>query len=276
MSSELSPAVPNLIKAGTPAEVMQQSSEVASVLTDMLRKQKLTMSIRGREHVLVEGWTALGNLLGVYPVVEWSRPLVRDDAVYGWEARVEARTLNGSVVGAAESQCTRDEKIWQHREEYALRSMAQTRATSKALRLPLGFIVSLAGYEVTPAEEMPTDMPTEAEAVRAATAATPEPEQPDVDEVSTAWALLYDAAETRQPEKLKKDDMFELVASVYRAVQVTELPVDIPSIIQEVTDLAGDRVEKWGEIRNQPTRVVVLTAILNELKQALSEYADPQ
>jgi hypothetical protein len=33
--------------------------------------------------------------------------------------------------------------------------MAQTRAVSKALRGPLGFVVTLAGYEATPAEEMP-------------------------------------------------------------------------------------------------------------------------
>ena len=32
--------------------------------------------------------------------------------------------------------------------------MAQTRAQSKALRQPLGFVVSLAGYETTPAEEV--------------------------------------------------------------------------------------------------------------------------
>ena len=35
--------------------------------------------------------------------------------------------------------------------------MAQTRATSKALRLPLGFVMTLAGLEATPAEEMPQD-----------------------------------------------------------------------------------------------------------------------
>ena len=32
--------------------------------------------------------------------------------------------------------------------------MAQTRATSKALKGPLGFVISLAGYQTTPAEEM--------------------------------------------------------------------------------------------------------------------------
>ena len=33
--------------------------------------------------------------------------------------------------------------------------MAQTRATSKALRQPLGFVITLAGFDPTPAEEMP-------------------------------------------------------------------------------------------------------------------------
>ena len=35
--------------------------------------------------------------------------------------------------------------------------MAQTRAGAKALRMPLGFVVHLAGYEATPAEEMETE-----------------------------------------------------------------------------------------------------------------------
>jgi hypothetical protein len=70
---------------------------------------------------------------------------------------VVAKTLSGQVVGAAEAMCTHSENTWRNRDEYALRSMAQTRAVSKALRLPLGFVMQLAGYEATPAEEMPTD-----------------------------------------------------------------------------------------------------------------------
>jgi hypothetical protein len=88
-------------------------------------------------------------MLGVFPVVEWTRPVAD-----GWEARVEARTLAGQVVGAAEAECLRTEKQWKSRDDYALRSMAQTRAVSKALRGPLGFVVTLAGFEATPAEEM--------------------------------------------------------------------------------------------------------------------------
>jgi hypothetical protein len=73
----------------------------------------------------------------------------------GWEARVEARTRAGEIVGAAEAECLRSENTWANRDDYALRSMAQTRATSKALRQPLGFVMQLAGFNPTPAEEMP-------------------------------------------------------------------------------------------------------------------------
>ena len=62
-------------------------------------------------------------------------------------------------VGAAESMCSRSESKWKTSDDYAVRSMAQTRAVSKALRLPLGFIMELAGYSATPAEEIPTEQP---------------------------------------------------------------------------------------------------------------------
>ena len=61
---------------------------------------------------------------------------------------------DGREVGWGEGRCTRAEKNWATRDDYALSSMAQTRAQSKTLRQPLGFIVSLAGYATTPAEEL--------------------------------------------------------------------------------------------------------------------------
>ena len=38
--------------------------------------------------------------------------------------------------------------------EFQIASMAQTRAVSKAFRLALSWVMTLAGYEPTPAEEM--------------------------------------------------------------------------------------------------------------------------
>jgi hypothetical protein len=142
----------NLFHTDDPVEVITRASRAAEALKGVIRQQGLVSNIQGREHVRVEGWTTLGSMLGVVPVVTWTRPTTD-----GWEARVEARTLDGRVVGAAEAMCSKSERTWSKRDDYALRSMAQTRATSKALRGPLGFVVTLAGYEATPAEEMPAD-----------------------------------------------------------------------------------------------------------------------
>lgn len=153
---ELEAAPVTLFRTDQPGEVVARATETANALAKVIRDQRLAVRIQGREHVRVEGWTLLGTMLGVFPVCVWSRKL--ED---GWEARVEARTLAGHIVGAAEAECLRSERTWATRDDYALRSMAQTRATSKALRQPLGFVMTLAGFAETPAEEMPHDGPIE-------------------------------------------------------------------------------------------------------------------
>lgn len=138
-----------LFRTADPVRVLAEATRTADALADVLKSRNLTTNIQGKNHVQVEGWQTLGSMLGVTPVCVWTRSLGN-----GWEARVEARTLDGRIVGSAEAMCTRDERMWKNRDDYALRSMAQTRATSKALASPLRFVVTLAGYEGTPAEEM--------------------------------------------------------------------------------------------------------------------------
>lgn len=137
-----------------PSAVVERASRVATSLAGVIKERRLSSRISGKEHVNVEGWTLLGSMLGVFAEVEWSRELDN-----GWEARAVARTLNGNVVGAAEAMCTNTEGRWRSADPYAVRSMAQTRAVSKALRMPLGFIMHLAGYSATPAEELVEDQP---------------------------------------------------------------------------------------------------------------------
>jgi hypothetical protein len=156
-----------LFRTDDPAEVIERASSLADVLKGVLTTQNLTQNIQGKEYVKVEGWTTLGSMLGIVPVCVWTREVEKGRG--GWEARVEARTLDGRTIGAADAQCLRAEKEWgpnptrgKPREDYALRSMAQTRATSKALRAPLGWIVTLAGYEATPSEEIPLSGPEDA------------------------------------------------------------------------------------------------------------------
>lgn len=145
------PPPATLFRTDDPAEVLVRATDTANQLARVVRDQGLIVRIGQSDYARVEAWTMLGSLLGVYPVCVWTRKL--ED---GWEARVEARTRDGAIVGAAEAECLRGERTWKNRDDYALRSMAQTRATSKALRQPLGFVMTLAGFDPTPAEEMPT------------------------------------------------------------------------------------------------------------------------
>jgi hypothetical protein len=139
-----------------PVAFVQGYVAIADELSKIVRSKNLVKRIGSSDHVLVDAWCLLGSMLGVFPATEWTRPVLNEECQkIGWEARVVARTRDGAMVGAAEAECLRSEKTWQGREDYALRSMAQTRATSKALRQPLGFVVHLAGFNATPAEEMP-------------------------------------------------------------------------------------------------------------------------
>lgn len=165
------PAPVGLFGTNDPVEVIERAVRVADALKSVIRSKKLIANIQGKEFLTVEAWTTLGAMLGVFPFTEWTRPTEN-----GWEARVVVRTREGIDIAAAEAQCTRDEKSWGKRDDYALRSMAQTRAVSKAMRLPLGFVATLAGYEATPADEVPP------QGFKAAPAPKPEPRGDDTAE----------------------------------------------------------------------------------------------
>lgn len=81
---------------------------------------------------------------------------------HDWEARVEIRTASGVLVGRAEAMVSRKEHAWSRRDDYALRSMAETRAESRAYRKAAGWVVNLAGYDPTPLEEIPPEQRAEA------------------------------------------------------------------------------------------------------------------
>ena len=141
-----------------PSLVIERASAIATALADVIKKQGLATMIQGKSHVRVEGWTVLGSMIGVFPVLE-SCEAIEIDGIDGFVATVNAQTMNGNVIGKATAYCMRSENRWRNADTYAVASMAQTRATSKALRIPLGFIMQIAGYETTPAEERDLEPP---------------------------------------------------------------------------------------------------------------------
>lgn len=134
-----------------PKQMIAFASQVANELVAVIDKQKLYTVIQGKKHVRIEGWSTLGSFLGVVPrEVSVSKD---DDGTY--EAKVELFSVKtGQIVGQASAICSVDEKRWGNAEDYARRSMAITRATGKAYRLGFSWIMTLAGYEATPFEEM--------------------------------------------------------------------------------------------------------------------------
>ena len=142
------------LPASAPDDVIKIGTEIASSIAAIIEDRSLYVSIQQKRYVLVEGWTTMAAMLGVSPVEESCVPYPTENPT-GWEATVKlVRVSDGQIIGRGSAICTRSERSWANREEYALKSMAITRGCGKACRLAFSWIIQLAGYSPTPAEEM--------------------------------------------------------------------------------------------------------------------------
>jgi hypothetical protein len=145
-------------EASDPADMVGVATRLADVLADIVAKRNLYATIQGKRYPTVEAWMTIARLDNVV-AREPQAPIEHDDGSY--EAFAElVRLSDGMVIGSSSALCgTPDDKPWASRPKPARRSMAQTRATSRAFRQQYSWIMALAGYEPTPAEEMPSDSP---------------------------------------------------------------------------------------------------------------------
>lgn len=131
----------------------QQLVEFAKTLKQFIIQQKLFVQINGKNYVEVEGWQFAGAATGVTPVVKLVER-VEVDTEIKYRAEVELRRItNDQVVGYGVAICSNREIKKTKFDEYAVASMAQTRATGKAYRNAFAWLMKIAGYEPTPAEE---------------------------------------------------------------------------------------------------------------------------
>lgn len=155
-----SPVSLGTLQASTPGALVSGAAELAAELANIIDRQNLAVTIQDRQHVRCEGWTTLGVMLGC---VAREVLTVEKDGIY--TATVElVRMSDGACISRASAECGADDEkdkygkpVWANRPRYARRSMAQTRATAKACRLAFSWIMALAGYQPTPAEEMQQD-----------------------------------------------------------------------------------------------------------------------
>ena len=150
------------VAAMSPKEVVAQNKERADALIQVVNQTESYQRIGGKNYLMVEAWQLIGRFDSATAITAWSRPLVEDGEEIGQEARVEI-WKHGEVVGGAEMACGYDEFVCRGKEgvskKNAAKSMAQTRATSKAFRMVYSFVAVLAGYQPTPAEEMSLEPP---------------------------------------------------------------------------------------------------------------------
>lgn len=204
----LAPAIPEhaLALQRTPEIVIEEARKAAKALANVIENKKKKVIINDEIYLEFEDWQTLGRFYGV-SAAACSTAYVEYGDVVGYEAVAEALLLvNGATVriSSAEAMCLNDEWKWQDKPLFQLKSMAQTRAMAKALRNVLAWVVVLAGYKPTPAEELDGEKPqSSVTAPRRASERKPpqrEPNssQPDTRPISDAqhnrlWAIARES-----------------------------------------------------------------------------------
>lgn len=133
-------------------EKIEVAGKVATSLKNVIDSQGFSIKIgANNEYVTVEGWETLGTMLGCTPFVEEVVEIPSENTgKFAYKATVSIRQ-GDNILSRAIAVAERNKMQSDRPSVY---SMAQTRALGKAYRLALGWIVKMAGYEPTPAEEM--------------------------------------------------------------------------------------------------------------------------
>ena len=146
---------------------VQVATNVANCLKDLVVSQNLVVTGLNpkqpdAEYVTVEGWEVLGTMLGIVPDTKIVEEMKNDKGrTIGFKARAtlyqnpqldDGKIVGGTVLSTAEAYCTKDDF---QKKFFSMASMAQTRALGKAYRMGLSWIMKMAGFEGTFAEDMP-------------------------------------------------------------------------------------------------------------------------
>lgn len=149
-------------KAANMKVFIQQAKDIASELVSIMEERKLYKIIKNKKGEekkwpYVQAWTTMGAMLGVTAIEKYS-----NTTDSGIESFVELRRINdGVIVGGASGFCSNQEEYKTGHDTYSLRSMATTRATSKAFRLSFEWILALTDFQIIkePDEEPQIEKP---------------------------------------------------------------------------------------------------------------------
>jgi len=134
-----------------------EAQQKATAMKRMISAHDWSVNIGGNEHIKNEAWVTLAGAYGCTASIVSTERIPGYKQAFVATAEVLRQTPNGVVsIGRADAECGTDgDGRWESKQPaFAVRSMAQTRAISKAIASVFRWVVVLAGYHGTPAEEM--------------------------------------------------------------------------------------------------------------------------
>ncbi len=136
---------------------LRKAADIASfslVLGEYIQKNKLSCQIQGKQYVYCDGWKFAGLSFGLTAIAKKPENQSEGEEIkYACEADI-VQMSTSKIISYGFAVCSNKESKKRSFDEYAIASMAQTRAIAKAYRNLLGFLMNSAGFESTPAEEM--------------------------------------------------------------------------------------------------------------------------
>lgn len=178
-----------------PEQVLAEAKQAATALTEIIKLKKNPVMFNGEHYLEFEDWQTVGKFYGC-TVKILSTAYVEFGDIRGFEATAVVLDARQNEISRAESMCLSEEESWGKIAKYEwqdvlddngkkiwvegkdgkkrpkankvqvgevskplfqLRSMAQTRAGARALRQVFAWVVVLAGYKPSVAEEMTGD-----------------------------------------------------------------------------------------------------------------------
>jgi hypothetical protein len=146
-----------------PQAALAKFVDAARLAKQVIEKAGFEIEISGRKYITAQGWSVLGSMFGLTVRTRSIEHRTTENGKAQVIAYVDV-LRHGQVIGGAagaadyEEASWRKDAGWENRPYSHLVSLAQTRATRKALQLLLSHIVALAGYEIeaTAEEVAPT------------------------------------------------------------------------------------------------------------------------
>lgn len=139
-----------------PKYIMTNQDSMLSLSTELTRfiiEKNLCTTIQGKQYVHVEGWQFAGAAVGLFAMLE-SLDDISTDVFFKYKAVAVIKDSSDRIISRGIAICTNKESKKRSFDEYAVASMAQTRAIGKAFRNILAWVMKAAGFEPTPSEEM--------------------------------------------------------------------------------------------------------------------------